>query len=30
MSEPRLLDIVEIFVGPGIALFATHYICKEP
>jgi ectoine hydroxylase-related dioxygenase (phytanoyl-CoA dioxygenase family) len=30
VSEPRLLDIAEIFVGPDIALFATHYICKEP
>lgn len=30
ISDPRLLDIAEIFLGPDIALFATHYICKEP
>jgi phytanoyl-CoA hydroxylase len=30
VSDPRLLDIAEHFVGPDIALFATHYICKPP
>jgi ectoine hydroxylase-related dioxygenase (phytanoyl-CoA dioxygenase family) len=30
VSEPRLLDIAEQFVGPDIALFASHYICKPP
>lgn len=28
VSDPRLLDIAETFVGPDIALFASHYICK--
>lgn len=30
VSDPRLLDIAEAFIGPDIALFATHYICKPP
>ncbi|RED76875.1 MULTISPECIES: phytanoyl-CoA dioxygenase family protein [Cohnella] len=30
ISDPRLLDIVEQFIGPNIALFASHYICKPP
>ena len=30
VSDPRLLDIGEVFIGPDIALFATHYICKPP
>ncbi len=30
VSDPRLLDIAELFVGSDLALFATHYICKEP
>lgn len=30
VSDDRLLDIAEHFVGPDIALFATHYICKPP
>lgn len=30
VSEPSLVDIAEIFLGPDIALFATHYICKRP
>ena len=30
VSDPRLLDIAGQFVGPNIALFATHYICKPP
>ena len=30
ISDSRLVDIAEIFVGSDIALFATHYICKEP
>jgi phytanoyl-CoA hydroxylase len=28
ISDDRLLDIVEAFIGPDIALFASHYICK--
>lgn len=28
VSNARLLDIAEQFVGPDIALFASHYICK--
>jgi phytanoyl-CoA hydroxylase len=30
VSDDRLLDIVEQFIGPDIALFASHYICKPP
>jgi phytanoyl-CoA hydroxylase len=30
VSHDRLLDIAEQFIGPDIALFATHYICKPP
>jgi len=30
VSDPRLLDIAEQFIGPDIALFGTHYICKPP
>lgn len=30
IADPRLLDIAEMFVGPDIAVYATHYICKEP
>lgn len=30
VSDRRLLDLAEAFVGPDIALFATHYICKPP
>lgn len=28
VSDPRLLDVAEQFIGPDIALFASHYICK--
>lgn len=28
VSDERLLDIAETFIGPDIALFASHYICK--
>ncbi|MDW8367312.1 MAG: phytanoyl-CoA dioxygenase family protein [Abditibacteriales bacterium] len=28
IADDRLLDIVEAFIGPNIALFASHYICK--
>jgi ectoine hydroxylase-related dioxygenase (phytanoyl-CoA dioxygenase family) len=28
VSDPRLLDLVEPIIGPNIALFASHYICK--
>jgi len=30
VSDERLLDVAEQFVGPDIALFAAHYICKPP
>jgi phytanoyl-CoA hydroxylase len=30
VSDDRLLDIAAEFVGPDIALFASHYICKPP
>lgn len=30
VSDDRLLDIAQAFIGPDIALFATHYICKPP
>lgn len=30
ISDGRLLDIAEIFIGPDIALFASHYLCKPP
>jgi ectoine hydroxylase-related dioxygenase (phytanoyl-CoA dioxygenase family) len=28
VADPRLLDIAELFIGPHIALFASHYISK--
>lgn len=28
VSDSRLLDIAEKFLGPDLALFASHYICK--
>ena len=30
ISDSRLLDIAELFVGPNIALFASHYLSKPP
>lgn len=30
ISDPRLLDVAEQFIGPNIALFASHYIAKRP
>ena len=30
ISDDRLLDIAQQFIGPNIALFASHYICKAP
>lgn len=30
VSDHRLLDLAEVFVGPDIALFASHYISKPP
>ena len=30
VSDDRLLDIAEQFVGPDIGLFASHYIAKPP
>jgi phytanoyl-CoA hydroxylase len=30
VSDDRLLDIAELFIGPDISLFASHYISKPP
>jgi ectoine hydroxylase-related dioxygenase (phytanoyl-CoA dioxygenase family) len=30
VGDPHILDIVEKFIGPNIALFAAHYIAKPP
>ena len=30
ISDDRLLDIAQKFIGPNIALFASHYISKPP
>src|SRR5438132_12135104 len=30
ISDARLLDVAERFVGPNIALFASHYLSKPP
>ncbi|MDA0747926.1 MAG: phytanoyl-CoA dioxygenase family protein [bacterium] len=30
VSDDRLLDLAELFVGPNIGLFASHYISKPP
>ena len=30
ISDERLLDIAEHYLGPNIALFASHYISKLP
>ncbi len=30
ISDERLLDVAELFVGPNLALFASHYISKPP
>lgn len=30
VSDSRLLDIAERFLGPDIACFTAHYICKPP
>jgi len=30
VADDRLLDVAERFVGPDIALFASHYISKPP
>lgn len=30
ISDDRLVDIAEQFVGPDVALFASHYISKPP
>lgn len=30
VSDDRLLDVAEQFIGPNIALFASHYISKQP
>src|SRR4028118_13368 len=30
ISDSRLLDVAQQFIGPNIALFASHYISKPP
>lgn len=30
VGDDRLLDVAEQFIGPNIALFASHYIAKPP
>ena len=30
VTDSRLLDIVELLLGPDIACFTAHYICKPP
>jgi phytanoyl-CoA hydroxylase len=30
VSDPRLVDIAEYFLGPNVACFTAHYICKPP
>jgi ectoine hydroxylase-related dioxygenase (phytanoyl-CoA dioxygenase family) len=30
VSDDRLLDIAELFVGPDLGLFASHYLVKPP
>jgi len=30
ISDDRLLDVAEKFIGPNIALFASHYLSKPP
>ncbi|MDL4819149.1 phytanoyl-CoA dioxygenase family protein [Actinomadura opuntiae] len=30
VADDRLLDVAERFIGPDIALFASHYIAKPP
>lgn len=30
ISDERLLDLVQPFIGPNIALFSSHYFCKMP
>lgn len=30
VADDRLLDVAEAFIGPDIALFASHYIAKRP
>jgi phytanoyl-CoA hydroxylase len=30
ISDPHLVDIAEFFLGPDLACFTSHYICKPP
>ena len=30
VSDGRLVDLAELFIGPNVALFASHYISKPP
>jgi len=30
VGDDRLLDVAEVFIGPNIALYGAHFICKPP
>lgn len=30
VTDPRLVDIAEYFLGPDLACFTAHYVCKPP
>jgi len=30
VTDDRLLDIAELFLGPDLACFTAHYVCKPP
>lgn len=30
VTDDRLLDIAELFLGPDVACFTAHYVCKPP
>mmetsp|Transcript_30972 Transcript_30972/g.81409 ORF Transcript_30972/g.81409 Transcript_30972/m.81409 type:complete len:327 (-) Transcript_30972:159-1139(-) len=30
ITDTRLLDVAELFIGPNIASFSSHYFCKMP
>ena len=29
-ADPRLLDLASVFLGPDIAVYGTHFLCKPP
>jgi len=29
IQDPSLLDLAQLFIGPDIALFSSHYFCKQ-